>query len=444
MARKQKEDCRNLLKRGKYWYVFFKRNGKRIIQTTEESDVTKARNFRDNLMAPFRAADKVEALKTLVARVTVAENDLAQVQAEQPSLSVDDVWQTYLTVPSRPDSGERTLKEYEIRWKAFVKWLREAHQDVKELRQVTSEMAEEYALNLSTKEYSPSTYNLHRNLLRLVWRVLGEKARCKSNPWDRITPRKLQAHTTRKHALTTVQFTALLDAAAQDHDLQDLFMVLAWTGQRLVDAVMLRWGEIDFQKSVITLTPRKTARRLGKQVHVPIFADLLPVLNRRQEAQGSVVRPAKFVFPELAREYDQNRCAMLSKRIAAMFVLAGMPTTEMRTGRKRGVCVYGAHSLRHHFVTAAASVGMPAGMIKSITGHATDGMLEHYQHMGAELAGEIAKKIGAGTRTGNMDSAIAVRPPLPDWAREAVRCVSVALEQKDIAAAQAALVPLLV
>ncbi|MFZ4395148.1 MAG: tyrosine-type recombinase/integrase [Kiritimatiellia bacterium] len=326
-----------------------------------------------------------------------------------------------------------------MEWTAFTTWSATAHPDVKELRQVTPVMAEEYARHLAEKNFSPSTYNQHRNLLRLVWHVLGEQARCGSNPWDRIMPRKLQAHLSRKHSLTSEQFTALLDAVAKDQDLHDLFMVLAWTGQRLVDAVMLRWGEIDFKSNVIALTPRKTARRLGKQIHVPIFPALLPVLNRRQEAQGSVVRPAAYVFPSLVREHGVSFGAALSKRIAAAFGNAGMTTSEERDGRARQVCVYGAHSLRHHFVTAAASVGMPAGMIKSITGHATDDMLEHYQHMGLELAGEIAKKIGAGSK----DGAVEARPPLPDWAREVARKVATALAAKDVPAAQAALAPLL-
>ena len=80
--------------------------------------------------------------------------------------------------------------------------------------------------------------------------------------------------------------------------------------------------------------------------------------------------------------------------------------------------------------------------IKSITGHATDGMLEHYQHMGAELAGEIAKKIGAGTSTSKKDGGVAVRPPLPDWAQEAVQRIAAALNANDLAAAKIAFGPL--
>jgi integrase len=400
-----------------------------------------ARGVRDNILAPFRAADKVEALKTLAGRVTVAQNDLTRIRDEQPALALADAWQAYLDTPSRPDSGARTLEGYKVEWTAFAKWIGEKYPEATELRQVTSGMAEEYARHLAEKKFSPSTYNQHRNLLKLVWHVLGEKARCTGNPWDRIVPRKLQAHLARKQALTPVQFTALLDAVAGDQDLHDLFMVLAWTGQRLVDAVMLRWGEIDFKAQVITLTPRKTARRIGKQIHVPIFPALLPVLNRRQEAQGGVVRPAGHVFPELVKEYGIAYGSTLSKRIADAFLRAGMTTSEERDGRKREVCVYGAHSLRHHFVTAAASAGVPAGMIKSITGHATDGMLEHYQHMGAELAGEIAKKIGVGG-VGKKKDAVAVRPPLPDWALEVVQRLKVALAAGDLPAAKVALVDL--
>lgn len=115
-------------------------------------------------------------------------------------------------------------------------------------------------------------------------------------------------------------------------------------------------------------------------------------MQKAGEATGS----GRLVFPDLADLYDRDRGAALSKRIATAFEKAGMQTSEERDGRARGVTVYGAHSLRHFFVTQATSAGMPAAMIKSITGHATDSMLEHYQQIGVELAGEVAARIGNG------------------------------------------------
>jgi integrase len=88
----------------------------------------------------------------------------------------------------------------------------------------------------------------------------------------------------------------------------------------------------------------------------------------------------------------------LSKRITKAFTRAGLTTSEEREGRKQAVNRYGAHSLRHFFVTAAAAAGLPAPVIKSITGHTTDTMMEHYQHLTADYAGEIAKRI-TGTTT---------------------------------------------
>jgi integrase len=223
--------------------------------------------------------------------------------------------------------------------------------------------------------------------------VLEDAARLSGNPWDKITPRQLTALATRKRALTPAQFDALLAATETDVDLHDLFTLLAWTGQRLVDGVTLRWGTVDFSRGIITLAPQKTARRTGKQVHIPLFPAVRALLDRRQA--GSILDPSAFVFPAIVEEYERDGGATLSKRIGAAFTLAGMETTEERADRARGVTVYGAHSLRHHFVTAAASAGMPSAMIKSITGHATDAMQEHYVQIGADLAREIAARMTA-------------------------------------------------
>jgi integrase len=137
----------------------------------------------------------------------------------------------------------------------------------------------------------------------------------------------------------------------------------------------------------------KTGRRTGKQVHIPLFPAALDVLNRRQG--GRPLDPKAFVFPAVAESYRNDPTA-LTKRVAVTFRRAGMETTEERTDRQRGVAVYGAHSFRHLFATAATAAGMPAAMLKAITGHATDSMLEHYQHLGAELAAELASRIGHG------------------------------------------------
>ena len=238
--------------------------------------------------------------------------------------------------------------------------------------------------------------------------------------------------------MTPAQFDALLSATEGDRDLHDLLLLLAWTGLRLVDGVKLKWGAVDFRQGVITLAPQKTARRTGKEVHIPLFPPVRAMLDARQA--GKVLAPARPVFPALVDEYDRDNSA-LSKRLATAFAAAGMDTTEARADRARPVTIYGAHSLRHFFVTAASAAGMPAAMIKSITGHATDAMLEHSQQLGVSMAGEIAAKIANGKPPGpppkvlEMQSAGQVSPAI----KKALKAILADLDNGDIDGARARL-----
>lgn len=381
---------------GGKWYLRYSVAGKRVIVCTNKTAKKDAEEERDKILEPFQMSDKAEVLRTFTARLADVETQIERLNQEKtPPPKIPEVWQQFLDSPLRPDPGDSTLRVYRFKWNRFVDWLSVNHAGVAYLSEVTPAMAAQYAKKLATAKMSASTFNQHRNLLRMVWRVLADDCRLSSNPWDKIHPRKLTPLATRKRALTPVQFENLIAAVNNEQDLKDLFTLLAWTGLRLADAVLMQWGAVDFSHRVITLAPIKTARRQGKLVHIPIFPAALDVLNQRQS--GKVLDPQGFVFPKLAAVYRHD-VTIISKAISDAFDKAGIKTTEKRAERSRAVVVYGAHSLRHFFVTAATSAGMPAAMIKSITGHATDSMLEHYQQIGVELAADLAGRIqGAGT-----------------------------------------------
>src|SRR5207247_5323668 len=54
------------------------------------------------------------------------------------------------------------------------------------LRDVTKEIAEEYAGHLNHGRLSPSTFNKHLNVLTLIFRVVKQKAKLAGNPWEEI------------------------------------------------------------------------------------------------------------------------------------------------------------------------------------------------------------------------------------------------------------------
>ena len=408
-----------LEKRGKVYYAVWTHKGTRHVVSTGHRDKEQALAFLAEKVAPFRAQNEVATMQAIQGRIEGLTTEAARLaDAANPPLTIGDTWRAFLQSPSRPDSGPRTLQEYEGRWNRFEEWAGDQTPRLRFLRDVQREHAAAYAADLTAARFAPATFNAHVNLLKLAWRCLGEEARCTGNPWENITLKKLNALATRKRALTPAQFEALLSATEGDPDLHDLLTLLAWTGLRLVDGVKLKWGAVDFARGVITLAPQKTARRTGKQVHIPMFPTVRALLDARQS--GNVLSPGRFVFPDLADLYDRDRGAALSKRIAAAFEKAGMETSEERDGRDRKAVVYGAHSLRHFFVTVATSAGMPAAMIKSITGHATDAMLEHYQQIGVELAGEVAARIGTG-KPPALPAMAGQSEPLPEKIPPAVR-----------------------
>jgi integrase len=384
-----------LVKRGKTYHAAWKIGGKLFTKSTGQTDKRNALTRLAEIMEPFLVEDEARTLESVKTRLEGARAELAAIdEARNPPPQVKRIWGLFLDSPGRPDSGEATLRKYEPEWSRFTAWLARTNPDIEHLAQVTPAMAADYARDMTAAKLSASTFNQHRNLLRMVWRVMADECRLTANPWDKIMPRKLNSLANRKRALTPGQFDSLLAAVETDPDLHDLFTLLAWTGLRLADGVLMKWGSVDFARRVISLAPIKTARRQGKIVHIPMFPAALDVLNRRQE--GKPINLRGLVFPALAAVYERDTAA-LSKRIAAAFNRAGMETTEERADRGRSVVVFGAHSCRHFFVSAATAAGMPGAMIKSITGHGSDGMLEHYQHLGVDLAADLAGKIGNGT-----------------------------------------------
>ncbi len=375
-----------LFKRGKVFWLEYQVEGKRIRVSLKTADPEVAEAERKRIMRPLMAADLVTA-HTLVEkslRDLKAEAAAANEQAEPP-LAVADAWKAYVKAKNRPDSSERTLDGYESAWKRFRAWHTATYPQDTLMRDVNAKTAEEYATRLTEDRVAASTFNQHIGLLRLVWRCLAEQIRGNGNPWLTIAKHRVQRLAHRRRAINPEQFNALL-AAAPDADYHDLLFTLGMTGQRLVDGIMLRWDAIDFKRRVISLYPRKTART-GKAVLIPLLPALHELLRKRRDMVSGLL-----VFPALAKDYTRDPSSVC-KQIKAAFERAGLDTTEARPDVKRAVVRYGAHSLRHYFATQALAAGIPGEIVKRITGHTSDAMLEGYEHMDAAMIGGLAKRL---------------------------------------------------
>ncbi len=394
----------SLYKRGKagnYYLRYYIKKGEqtnhRLIDSAGNpiTDRRKAEKVARDLLAPLQHQKLVDQQEAIAAKLRNEEDKLKDaLEAQRPVFLLSKAWKAYEASANRPRSGEATLNRYKAVIDAFVEWMGNEFSDVVDMRDVVLEHAEAYAVHLGNKKLSPSTFNIYMNALSTVWATLAIKAGLVGNPfaWDKSTRsgikrRNIKAEVKRrkKRALTLPEVNEVIEKAEGDY--RTLLIILACTGQRLIDCVKLQWKEINFESGVITLTPTKTAERTGTEVFIPV----LPQLRVELESKA---RYGQYVLPDLVKAYNRDRSA-ITKRIRKIFDAAEL-TAHKETALKTSQAIVdtGAHSFRHSFVSIARLAGIPDAVIRSITGHDTDEMLDHYTEFNAETVAKLAGALG--------------------------------------------------
>lgn len=401
----------HLFKRGQNFYCRWTVNGKvfskalRDDQGVAISTRRQAEEAQTKFMAAFAVADETEALKSIMAKLEGRSAELAERENEKnPPLTLELAWGEYLASPNRPDTGNDTLEVYRGQLTLFVTWMKKEHADKPMLRDVSKEVAEEYATALNAGNRSANTYNKHLNLLALVFRVLKSKAKIAENPWLDI-PRKRAVAQSRRE-LTIDELRKICQSASGE--LQTLLAIGIYSGLRLGDCATLRWAEVDLARDIIRRIPNKSARRNPKPVIVPVH----PVLAKMLRAVRAEERH-EYVLPEMACTYLRNRRALI-KRIQKHFQQCGIRTHALskpggETHRKLVVVEVGFHSLRHTFVSLCRESNAPLAVVESIVGHSSPAMTRHYTHVG-----EAAASLAVAALPSVMGGAITAEPQKRD------------------------------
>ena len=364
----------SLTKRGDIWTARWMIDGRLFTRTTEESDKKLAKLKLKEFLEPFSFQKDAEKLSAISKKIEGAE---AQAEALLPSLTILNSFKAYVDSPTRPDSGARTMKNYESQFNRFVNWMEENHPDIKELRLVTKEIASSFAGELS-KTLTSNSFNKYLVLFRRIWKVLfkNPEARLKINPWDKDEiSNKLEVQHSRRE-LTVDELSRVLTMVSGE--MRTLFVIGIYCGLRLGDAATLKWGSVDLVRRTITLMPNKIARsKNAKLVQIPIHNTLFRLLFEipQDERKG-------YVLPELATLYlkGKSKGATLSKRIQKIFKDCGIDTGCTVEGYSRGGVEVGFHSMRHSFVSLSANAGVPMAMVQALVGHSNPAMTRHYMH----------------------------------------------------------------
>ncbi len=384
-----KQRVGHLFRRGDNFYLRWMVEGKVFSKALRDEDgravTTKreAEEARRRWMSPFAVASETEVLQTIAGRLEGRKAELALLDDRQnPPVTLAEAWSKFIDSPSRPDTGPATLVIYEYQFDRFVDWMKEQHPELLAMREVSREIAEEYATHLSRQKPSPNTYNKHLNVLTMVFRVLEEKAKMSENPWERIQRRRLTPQNRRE--LTIEELKKVCQGATGEFRL--LFALGVYTGLREGDCATLRWGEVDMVRGMIRRIPNKTARRNPKPVIVPLH----PVL-RKMLQEASAERCGDYVLSKTSELYLSKRRTLVSqiqKHFKGCGITVHKPVAECAGQRQRPVVEVGFHSLRHTFVSLCRESNAPLAVVEAIVGHSNPSMTRHYTHIGEVAAGQ--------------------------------------------------------
>lgn len=366
-----------LIQRNGIYYVCWSLNGKKFMRTTGTRDRRQAEKKRAEIMEPFIMGDEVTTLRNIAATIEGRNAEIGAIEdASNPPLPLSQVWQTYCRAANRPDSGPATIQTYGYYWHQFESWLKEKHPKIVALRDVSEDMAEEYAEHLTDREITANTFNKHIRLLELVCRVLKSKARLSANVWHEIQRKRHVAQGRRE--LTPAELRLVCGNA--EGELKPLLAIGLYLGARLGDAVTMEWANVNLKGGCVRFMPRKTARRSGKTLTIPIHPVLHDILNETSPSERN-----GYVTPGLAKLYLEKGPYAVSAIIQRHFHHCGLTTVREGTGKgtgRRASVDLGFHSFRHSAVSLLREAGAPLSVTQELIGHDSPAIHRLYTHTG--------------------------------------------------------------
>ena len=380
----------------KYYYIQYYLDGKQFVKSLKDdagkpvTNKAKAEKIANKVLAPYLAKDEAQrreqaysALKTIEDKVIEAEKN------HKYSIQIDAGWEVYRKSQLRPDSGPATLLNYQRQYNKFSEWIKGKYSDIRNIADVTTDIASDYASFLESEGYSRNTYNKHITFMKLFYKVMLEENRAEVNPFERLK-RKKQITNSRKE-LSVEQVHDLISSAPGD--LQLLLALGYFTGLRRGDCCTLLWSEVDLARRIITRIPNKIKNRSSnpQAVKIGISEHLHRGLSQIPPEQRK-----DYVLPQMADYYLNNKRDRINRMVKKHFEQCGLKTVQDGTGEgtdKRAVIQYGFHSLRYSYISHHAEAGTPQAIIQANAGHANPAMTEHYMKISDDAALRIANAL---------------------------------------------------
>lgn len=352
---------------GKPYLAKWTFEGKPYYKSTGETDKKKALKVLEKLTRPFREESKADVLRNLEAKVKSTEDEIAYNNLKLPGIKLSDLEEKYSNSLNVKDITKSSLELYCCYINNFVKWLSANHSEIKEMKEVSKKIVEEYFVYVANTK-SIVFFNSSLMLFKKIWNNYKDEGRYTDNPFDNISRRKNEG--SKRRELTVEELYKIFEYVKDKEDMLCLFSLGLYTGLRIGDCACLKWNSVDLFRRIISVVPQKTKRYTG-QIDIPMHNSLFNVLSVLWTSKGA----NEYVIPEIAKSYNNG---VLKNRITNIFNKCGVKTSENVNGKIKLLCNF--HSLRHTFVSMNINSGMNPLLVQNIVGHSSVDMTKHYYH----------------------------------------------------------------
>ena len=368
---------------GTYYFRYQVQHERKCVSlktSNQEEALEKARK-----LLPIIQATTEEVIS---AHVKVARHLVKQARP----LPLSEIWNVYSKHPQRAIPA--TVREelaYHSTLDEMIRYF-SRYSNVKDVKDVTPTLAEDFANHLRAMQISVATHNRKIVRIRRIFGTLKDYLSIE-NPFGSSVllrkEREEQGTLVRRIAFTREQEEAIRRELDNPHrklmnkaEIKVVYYIGMYTGQRLKDCALMQWRNIDLEQKRIWVKQFKT----GKEVLIPIAEPLLAVLQEARKWQTD-----SYVCPKVAARYQvvDERGKEIGDSLVNIDVLRvikwiGLEPSVATPGRKRKATVYGFHSLRHSFASFCAEAGVPKAVVVSILGADSSIIDRFYTHVGED------------------------------------------------------------
>ncbi len=303
--------------------------------------------------------------------------DLASTAAKRPRTRLKEYAASWLERrAANPDTKPSVIRKYSYGLQHFIPIIGDLFLDSISPADVRSYIDARIA---AAGERGGNTVLNELRLLRTIAKDSVAEGYATKYWCDRVKPPKVRGYTREwPNLLTGPQFAQLISHIPKQW--AGLVLFMATTGLRWGEASALHWEDADFMagEAIIRWGNDRgsliTVKTKGSNRIVPILPDVAELWVRRPRCP--------FVFP--TKDGKLHRGTPLKKVLDKACVRAEVPRVT-------------AHGLRRTFNNLARQ-GASLQVLKSITGHSTDAMVEHYSLVGTDektvVSRAVADRIG--------------------------------------------------